>query len=67
MKKFIALEIGDSAYTEFKMKKSEEFKETNDGIYLGQYSARDEDEAYLELVNKYPEREFGLVVFKEMG
>lgn len=48
MPHYIAIEIGKSAYTEFRMKDGE-FHETDDGIYLGQVEAKDEEEAYKKI------------------
>lgn len=44
MRTFIGIEIGDSAYTEFKMK-TREFEQTEDGIFLGHVEAKDEKDA----------------------
>lgn len=44
MKTFLAIEIGNSAYTEFKMKNGA-FERTEDGILIGRIEARDEKEA----------------------
>ena len=44
MKTFLAVEIGDSARTEFKMK-NQEFEQTEDGIFLGSVEARNENSA----------------------
>lgn len=41
MKTFIGIEIGDSAYTEFKMK-NDEFKQTEDGVLVGRVEAETE-------------------------
>ena len=41
---FIGIEIGKSAYTEFKMRGGE-FEFTDDGIFLGSVEANDKDEA----------------------
>lgn len=50
MGKFIGIEIGNSAYTEFLMERGE-FKETEDGIFLGDVEAEDEESAYEALKN----------------
>lgn len=42
MKSFLAVEIGNSAYTEFKMK-NQEFEQTEDGIFLGRVKAKNEE------------------------
>ena len=44
MKEFIGLEIGNSAYTEFKMK-SGEYEQTEDCIMVGRVEANNEEEA----------------------
>ena len=43
-KTFIGIEIGKSAYTEFKMKGGE-FAHTEDGIFLGSVEAEGKEEA----------------------
>jgi len=48
MPRYIAIEVGDSAYTEFKMKDGE-FHLTEDGIYLGDVEAKDKDDAYRKI------------------
>lgn len=45
MKTFLAVEIGDSASTEFKMKNGD-FEQTQDGIFLGSVEAKDENSAF---------------------
>ncbi len=44
MEQYIGIEIGDSAYTEFMMKDGE-FKQTEDGVFLGRVTARNKQEA----------------------
>ena len=44
VKSFIGIEIGSSAYTEFKMRGGE-FELTEDGIFLGSVEAEDKGEA----------------------
>ena len=63
MKTFIAIETGDSAYTEFKTKAGE-FKETCDCIYLGEFKANSEQEAMNAVYEKYADRQFDNVVLK---
>lgn len=42
MKKYVVLECGNSAYTEFKMNNGD-FEQTDDGIFLGIVSADNSD------------------------
>lgn len=55
LKKYVCIEIGNSAYTEFKMM-SGEFVPTEDGIFLGTFIARNKSEA-LWLAENSPEHE----------
>jgi len=48
MKRFVGIEIGKSAYTEFKMKDGT-FENTEDGIFLGVVDAKDEAMALEEI------------------
>jgi len=48
MPRYIGIEYGDSAYSEFKMKDGE-FHFTDDGIYLGDVEAKNEKEAYRKI------------------
>jgi len=67
LKQYIGLEIGDSAYTEFKMK-SGEFKPTEDAIFVGYVHAKNKDDAY-DLIKNLPENEgklFDMLVVKEI-
>jgi hypothetical protein len=68
LNKYVCIEIGKSAYTEFKMR-SGEFETTEDGIFLGTVIAKDENEA-LELLENSPEhkdREFDNVILLELA
>jgi len=67
MGKFIGIEIGNSAYTEFLMKNGE-FKDTEDGIFLGDVEAEDEDSALegLKGLDCNKERVFGRVLLFEV-
>lgn len=49
MKKYLLLEIGKSAYTEFKMKNGE-FEETQDAILVDEVEANSEKEAYEKVI-----------------
>ena len=50
MNKYILIEIGKSAYTEFKMKNNE-FEETQDAILVDEVEANSKEEAYEKVVN----------------
>jgi len=68
LKKYACIEIGNSAYTEFKMR-SGKFETTEDGIFLGTVIAKDESKA-LELLEKSPEhknRDFDNVILFELA
>ena len=68
-KKFIGIEIGKSAYTEFKMQDGE-FEFTEDGIFLGSVEAEDKVEAIekIKSLECNREREFdSVVVFEVCG
>lgn len=62
MKEYIGIEIGDSAYTEFKI--DGEFKETCDGIYLGSVFALSKDEAEMKI--RELERNFDRILIYEI-
>lgn len=67
MSEYIGLEIGKSAYTEFKMKNGE-FEMTEDCIMVGQVTASSKDEA--EILIRELEfnigRDFDNLVIKEL-
>lgn len=65
MKTFIAIEVGDSAYTKFKTKTGD-FKETDDCIYLGEFKAINEEEAMRAVYKKYSDRQFDHLVLKQL-
>lgn len=48
MNKYLIIEIGKSAYTEFKMKNGE-FEETQDAILVDEIEANSKEEAYESL------------------
>jgi hypothetical protein len=50
MNKYMILEIGKSAYTEFKMKNGK-FEETQDVILVDEVEANSKDEAYNIVIN----------------
>ena len=50
MNKYILVEIGKSAYTEFKMK-NREFEETQDAIVVDEIEANSKEEAYEKVIN----------------
>jgi len=67
MEQYIGIEIGDSAYTEFMMKNGE-FKQTEDGIFLGKVTARNKQEA-LEKIKRLgwnKNRVFDEVIIEEI-
>ena len=67
VRRFIGIEIGSSAYTEFKMKGGE-FEFTDDGIFLGSVSAKDKDKAIekIKVLGCNRDRVFDLVVVFEV-
>jgi hypothetical protein len=68
MPEYIGLEIGKSAYTEFKMKNGE-FEMTEDCIMVGQVTANSKEEAQkliLELEYNI-ERKFDNLIIKELA
>ncbi len=67
MPHYIAIEIGRSAYTEFKMKNGE-FSQTDDGIYLGTVKAANPEEAFEKIKNLEwnRDREFDRVMVVEI-
>lgn len=56
MNKYLILEIGTSAYTEFKMKDGE-FSETQDAILIDEIEANSKEEAYKKII-KSPEHKY---------
>ena len=50
MHTYLLLEIGKSAYTEFKMKNGE-FEETQDAILVDEVQANSRQEAYEQVIN----------------
>ena len=68
LKTYVCIEIGNSAYTEFKMR-SGKFETTEDGIFLGTVIAKDESKA-LELLEKsleHKNRDFDNVILFELA
>ncbi len=67
LKKYVCIEIGRTAYTEYKML-SGEFETTEDGIFLGTVFAKDKFEAFEQLKNirEYERREFDTIIFYEV-
>lgn len=67
MNKYIFLEIGKSAYTEFKMK-NDAFEETQDAILVDEIEANSKEEAY-EKVIKSPQHKnkvFNNLIIKQI-
>ena len=64
MNTYIAIEIGDSAYTEFKTK-GNNFKQTEDGIFLGEIKAKDKKEAE-EIIRKDKTRIYDKIIIYEI-
>lgn len=67
MNKYVGVEIGNSAYTEFKMQ-SGEFETTDDGIFLGSVLADNESQA-IDLLKSLPEnklKEFEHIIIFEV-
>lgn len=50
MNKYLLLEIGKSAYTEFKMNDGD-FEETHDAILVDEIEAGSKEEAYQKVIN----------------
>ena len=61
--RYIALEIGKSAYTEFKTK-SGDFKTTCDAILIDEIEANSEEEAYEKIINSNQDRLFDNIILK---
>ena len=67
MNKYILIEIGKSAYTEFKMKNNE-FEETQDGILIDEVEANTKKEAYQKVINsaQHKNRKFDNLIVKQI-
>jgi hypothetical protein len=67
MNKYILLEIGKSAYTEFKMKNGE-FEETQDAILVDEVEADSKEEAYNLVINssKHENKIFHNLIVKQV-
>lgn len=65
--KYLILEIGDSAYTEFKTKHGE-FMQTEDAILVDEIQANTEEEAYEMLFNlpEHSHKCFDRLVIKQV-
>jgi hypothetical protein len=67
IRKYVCIEIGNSAYTEYKMR-SGEFEATDDGIFLGTVIAKDESDAIRQVKGTpgYENRSFDKVIAFEI-
>lgn len=67
MKKYLLLEIGKSAYTEFKMVNGE-FEETQDAILVDEVKANSKEEAYEKVINSpnHKNKEFHNLIVKQV-
>ncbi len=67
MNKYILLEIGKSAYTEFKMKNNE-FEETQDAILVDEVKANSKEEAYQKVINakQHKNRQFNNLIVRQV-
>jgi len=67
MKKYLILEIGDSAYTEFKMKNGE-FEQTQDAILVDEIEAESKEEAYklIYRMKNHKNKSFDNLIVKEV-
>lgn len=67
MNKYILLEIGKSAYTEFKMKNGE-FKETQDAILVDEVEAKSKEEAYEKVIksSQHKNKVFNNLIVKQV-
>ena len=63
--RYIALEIGKSAYTEFKTRLGD-FKTTDDAILIDEIEADSEEEAYKKIVNSNEYRLFDNIIVKRV-
>ncbi|HOI19121.1 MAG TPA: hypothetical protein PLX15_04640 [Candidatus Woesearchaeota archaeon] len=67
MNKYILLEIGKSAYTEFKMKNGE-FEETQDAVLVDEIEANSKEEAYEKVINssQHKNKVFNNLIIKQV-
>ncbi|MFP4403629.1 MAG: hypothetical protein ACOC3X_03745 [Nanoarchaeota archaeon] len=67
MNEYLVLEIGKSAYTEFKMKNGE-FEETQDAILVEEVEANSKEEAYEKVINSplHKNKVFHLLIVKQV-
>jgi len=67
MNKYILLEIGKSAYTEFKMKNNE-FEETQDAILVDEVEANSEEEAFQKVINakQHKKKQFNKLIIRQV-
>ncbi len=67
MNKYLVLEIGKSAYTEFKMKNGN-FEETNDAILVDEVEAESKEEAYEKVINRpnHKNKEFHILIVRQV-
>ncbi len=67
MNKYLILEIGKSAYTEFKMKNGE-FEETQDAILVDEVEANSKEEAYEKVINSpnHKNKSFHILIVKQV-
>jgi len=67
MNKYLFLEIGNSAYTEFKMKNGE-YKFTEDAILVDEIEANTKEEAYQKLIesDEHKEKEFDNLIIRQV-
>lgn len=68
MSQYLVLEIGRSAYTEFKMKNGR-FAHTEDAILVEQVEANSEEEAYSLVLNSedHKDKEFHRLMVKKLA
>ena len=67
MNKYIVLEIGKSAYTEFKMK-NDEFEETQDSIVVDEIEANSKKDGYNKVINskQHKNKKFNNLIVKQI-
>ena len=67
MNKYLVLEIGKSAYTEFKMKDGE-FEHTEDAILVDEIEANTKEEAYEKVLHaeEHQNKEFHRLIVKQI-
>jgi hypothetical protein len=67
MNKYLVLEIGKSAYTEFKMKDGE-FMHTEDAILVDEIEANSKDEAYEKLMSleEHKDKSFDHLIVRQV-